>query len=84
MNTLTAPAPAAEFVTTAQRVMPGDIILTEDGTPLALVTRARTRLTGKRVTQVDGERLITRPAGASKIYRRTTLASAATYVRRAA
>lgn len=81
MNTL-ATAPA-DFVTTAQRVMPGDILLSEDGRPMVLVTRARTRMTGRRVTQIEGEWLVERPSTASRVFRRSTLASAATYVRRA-
>jgi len=84
MNTLTAPAPAAEFVTTARRVLPGDILLSEQGTPLVLVTRARTRLTGRRITQIEGEWLVQRPAGAPSIFRRSTVDTYSTYIRRAA
>lgn len=83
MHTITAPA-SLDFVTSAQRVMPGDILLSEDGRPVVLVTRARTRHTGKKVTEVQGEWLIERPRTAPRIFRRSTLASAATYVRRAA
>lgn len=75
---------SADFVTSAQRVMPGDILLSEDGQPTVLVTRARTRHTGKKVTQIEGEWLIARPLGAARIARRSSLASAAIYVRRAA
>lgn len=81
MNTLTAPAPS-DIVTTARRVMPGDILLDARGVPVVLVTRARTRLTEKPVTQIEGEWLIQRPLGATSIFRRSTLASSATYIRR--
>lgn len=84
MHTITAPAPV-DFVTTAQRVMPGDILLhAETGQPTVLVTRARTRHTGKKVTQIEGEWLIERPLGATSIFRRSSLATAPAYVRRAA
>lgn len=83
MNTTLART-SADFVTSAQRVMPGDILLSEDGQPTVLVTRARTRHTGKKVTQIEGEWLIERPLGASSIFRRSSLAKAAAYIRRAA
>lgn len=83
MNTTLA-STSADFVTSAQRVMPGDILLSEDGQPTVLVTRARTRHTGKKVTQIEGEWLISRPLGASRIAKRVSLATAATYVRRGA
>lgn len=83
MNMLTVPAPSqSDIVTSAQRVMPGDILLDKQGLPVALVTRARTRLTGKRVTRVEGEWLINRPLGAPSVFRRTTLATSATVIRR--
>lgn len=84
MQTITTPATSLDFVTAAQRVLPGDILLTEDGRPIALITRARTRHTGRKVTEVQGEWLIDRPATAPRIFRRSTLATAGTYVRRAA
>ena len=85
MNMLTVAAPdQADIVTTARRVMPGDILLDVNGVPVVLVTRARTRLTGKQVTQIEGEWLIQRPLGAASIFRRSTVATSTTYVRRAA
>lgn len=83
MHTITAPA-QTDFVTTAQRVMPGDILLDATGRPVVLITRARTRHTGKKVTEIQGEWLIERPTTAPRIFRRSTLSTAATYVRRAA
>lgn len=83
MNMLTIPAPSqADIVTSAQRVMPGDILLSNEGVPVVLVTRARTRLTGKRVTSIAGEWLTERPIGSSSVFRRTTLATSAIAVRR--
>lgn len=85
MNMLTVAAPdQTDIVTSAQGVLPGDLLLDANGVPVVLVTRARTRLTGKKVTQIEGEWLITRPATAPGIFRRTSLATSATYVRRAA
>jgi hypothetical protein len=85
MNMLTVAAPdQVDIVTSAQRVLPGDLLLDANGVPVVLITRARTRRTGRQVTQIEGEWLITRPAGAPTVFRRSTLASAATYVRRAA
>lgn len=85
MSTLTVAAPdQTDIVTTARRVLPGDILLDVHGVPAVLVTRARTRMTGKQVTQIEGEWLIARPATAPRIFRRTSLSSSATYVRRAA
>lgn len=83
MHTITAPAPT-DIATTAQRVMPGDILLDVTGRPVVLVTRARTRHTGKKVTEIQGEWLIERPATAPRIFRRSTLSIAVTYVRRGA
>lgn len=85
MNTLTIPAPAqTDIVTTARRVLPGDILLDVNNVPVVLVTRARTRMTGRQVTQIEGEWLIARPATAPRIFRRTSLSTSATYVRRTA
>lgn len=83
MHTITAPAPS-DITTTAQRVMPGDILLDVTGRPVVLVTRARTRMTGRRVTQIEGEWLVERPTTAPRIFRRSTLSTAVTYVRRGA
>lgn len=83
MKTLTAPS-QTDIVTSAQRVLPGDLLLDASGTPVVLVTRARTRRTGRQVTQIEGEWLIARPLGASSVFRRSTLSGFATYVRRAA
>ena len=85
MNMLIVAAPdQTDIVTTARRVLPGDILLDVHGVPVVLVTRARICLTGKKVTQIEGEWLITRPATAPGIFRRTSLATSAVYVRRAA
>jgi hypothetical protein len=86
MNTLTVAAPdQTDIVTTARRVLPGDILLDVNGVPVVLVTRARTRLTSvKQVTQIEGEWLVRRPLGTSSIFRRSTLSTSTTYVRRAA
>lgn len=85
MNTLTVAAPGqADIVTSAQRVLPGDLLLDANGFPVVLITRARTRRTGRQVTQIEGEWLVTRPAGASTIFRRSSLSSLATYIRRGA
>ncbi len=84
MNMLTVAAPdQTDIVTTARRVFPGDILLDANGVPVVLVTRARTRMTGKQVTQIEGEWLIQRPATAPSVFRRTSLATSATYIRRA-
>lgn len=85
MNMLTVAAPdQTDIVTTARRVLPGDILLDAHGVPVVLVTRARTRMTGRQVTQIEGEWLITRPATAPRLFRRSTVSTSATYVRRAA
>lgn len=85
MNTLTVAAPGqTDFVTSAQRVLPGDILLDANGVPVVLITRARTRRTGKQVTQIEGEWLVNRPAGASTVFRRSSLSTLATYIRRGA
>jgi hypothetical protein len=85
MNMLTVAAPdQADIVTTARRVMPGDLLLDANSVPVVLVTRARTRMTGRQVTQIEGEWLVQRPLGASTIFHRSTVATSATYVRRAA
>lgn len=85
MHTQTVAAPAEnDIVTTARRVMPGDILLDANGLPVVLVTRARTRMTGKQITQIEGEWLISRPATAPRIFRRSTVSTSATYIRRAA
>lgn len=85
MNTLTVAAPGqTDIVTSAQRVLPGDLLLDANGVPVVLITRARTRRTGRQVTQIEGEWLVTRPAGASTIFRRSSLSSLATYIRRGA
>lgn len=85
MNMLTVAAPRrADIVTSAQRVLPGDLLLDANSVPVVLVTRVRTRRTGKQVTQIEGEWLVTRPAGAPTVFRHSTLASTATYVRRGA
>lgn len=84
MSTLTVAAPdQIDIVTMACRVLPGDILLDVHGVPVVLVTRARTRHTGKKVTQIEGEWLIERPLGAPSIFRRSSLSSSATYLRRA-
>lgn len=83
MKTLTASAPA-DIVTSAQRVLPGDLLLDASGSPVVLVTRARTRRTGRQVTQIEGEWLVNRPAGASTVFRRSSLSTLATYIRRGA
>lgn len=83
MDMLTIPAPTqTDIMTTARRVMPGDILLDRRGVPIALVTRARTRLTGRRVTRIEGEWLLSRPLGSSNVFRRTTMATTATAIRR--
>lgn len=84
MTALTAAPAQTDIVTTARRVLPGDILLDANGAPAVLVTRARTRMTGKQVTQIEGEWLTYRPAGASMVFRRSSLSTLATYVRRAA
>lgn len=83
MNTLTVAAPGqADIVISAQRVLPGDLLLDANSVPVVLVTRARTRRTGKQVTQIEGEWLVTRPAGTPTVFRRSSLSTLATYVRR--
>ena len=85
MNMLTVTAPdQTDIVTSAQRVLPGDLLLDAHGVPVVLITRARTRRTGKSVTQIEGEWLVQRPAGAPTVFRRSSLATLATYIRRAA
>jgi hypothetical protein len=84
MSTLTAVPTDTDIVTTARRVLPGDILLDANGSPVVLVTRARTRMTGRQVTQIEGEWLIARPATAPRIFRRSTVSTSATYVRRGA
>jgi hypothetical protein len=83
MKTLTAPT-QTDVVTSAQRVLPGDLLLDAAGSPVVLVTRARTRSTGRKVTQIEGEWLVQRPAGAPTVFRRSSLATLATYIRRGA
>lgn len=85
MNMLTVAAPdQTDIVTSAQRVLPGDLLLDANGVPVVLITRTRTRRTGKQVTQIEGEWLVQRPLGASTIFRRSSLSTLATYVRRGA
>lgn len=81
MKTLTAPT---DIVTSAQRVLPGDLLLDANGSPVVLITRARTRRTGRQVTQIEGEWLVTRPAGAPTVFRRSSLSTLGTYIRRGA
>lgn len=84
MHTITAPAPT-DIVTSAQRVLPGDLLLDANGVPVVLITRTRTRRgTARQVTQIEGEWLVQRPLGASSVFRRSSLSTLATYVRRSA
>lgn len=71
-----------DIVTSAQRVMPGSILLDASGTPVVLITRARTRMTGRKVTQIEGEYLVSRPAGSPCVFRHSVLATSALYIRR--
>lgn len=74
--------PVADIMTTARKIMPGDILLSRTGRPMVLVTRAETRHTGRKVTRVSGEWLVERPNGAPPIFRQTVGASAPAAVRR--
>jgi hypothetical protein len=84
MSVMSAVVPEQNIMTTARKVMPGDILLNKNGKPLVLITRAETLHSGRKRTRLFGEWLVTVPMGYPTVFERVLPSDTRAMVRRSA